>query len=496
MKVKSHHIILIIIFLLALSTRLFVAFQTPVLEYEGYFNVRQVESIAETGKPIINDPLSFGGRILVFTPLFQYITAVFNLFLPVHLTLKLIPNIFASLLVIVIYLLCYEITKNRSASLVASFLSGFVPIFVSETVNSASSFSLLVPLIFLALYFILKLEKDNKYAVFFVINFLILTLISPITFVIVLSLLFYLLFLKLGQMKQSSAESELILFSTFVLIWVYFILFKKILLMHGPQLFWQNIPSQILSEYFVRTNILEAIYKIGIFPFIGGIYIIYHNMFKDKKRSTSLLIGFAFSISLLLWFRLIALNTGLIFLGVTLVILFSQFYRLLFEYLKKTRYVFDGKILFILFILLAIMTSVLPSFSYSMKSLQNTPDVRDIEALMWLKSNSPDDSVIAATFDEGHLITAIAGRKNIADHNFLLIPDAKQRLEDVDTLFTGPYITNAVEILNYYEADYIFFSDNTKERFEIDDLSYGEGDCFKLIYDQNVKIYESVCRLE
>jgi len=75
---KKHTIALILIFLLALGFRLYFTFQTESLDHEAYFTVRQIQSITQTGTPIYQDPLSFGGRTLLFTPIFHYFLAIFN----------------------------------------------------------------------------------------------------------------------------------------------------------------------------------------------------------------------------------------------------------------------------------------------------------------------------------------------------------------------------------------------------------------------------------
>ena len=76
-------------------------------------------------------------------------------------------------------------------------------------------------------------------------------------------------------MKNDSKELEITLFTSFIVIWFTAILFKNIFLVYGYNTIWQNTPIQILQIYFSEISFFEAIYAIGIIPFIAGITIIY-----------------------------------------------------------------------------------------------------------------------------------------------------------------------------------------------------------------------------
>ena len=77
-----------------LSFRLFFAFSTETFDYDAYLGIRQINEILETNSPVFNDPLSYGGRTLLFSPLFYYLMAFFSIIVPY--ALKIIPNIFLS----------------------------------------------------------------------------------------------------------------------------------------------------------------------------------------------------------------------------------------------------------------------------------------------------------------------------------------------------------------------------------------------------------------
>src|SRR3989344_7281388 len=120
--------------------------------------------------------------------------------MPLNLVGKIIPNLLASLLVIITYLIAVHITKNSKISLMAGFTAGFVPIYFSKTVNSISVYTLIIPLIFFMIYFLLKID-DKKFLYCFIVNVFILALTSASSFLLIIALLLYLLFLRLERLK-------------------------------------------------------------------------------------------------------------------------------------------------------------------------------------------------------------------------------------------------------------------------------------------------------
>ncbi len=494
MHVKKEHYILAIIFFLTLATRLYFAFQTNYFSLDAYFNLRQIEHIKENGMPLFNDPLSYAGRTNIFPPLFHYIMAGFSFIMPLDIAAKIIPNIFASMLVIVCYLISYDITKNRNAALFSAFISGWIPVFFSKTLNNVSVYSLIVPMMFFVLYYLMKIEENKNYIVHFIVVLVISRLTHQSIILLVFVFIVYMVILKVENIKQSRAELEVMLFSVFVILWTILMIYKKPFLVHGINVVWQNIPQKILENYFSAFNVWQAILMIGVIPFIFGAYIIYKYMFKEKNKKLYLLISFALTISILLWLRLIQLVNGLLFLSVILVLLFSQYYRIFFEYVEKTN--LKKGIFLIAFSILFIVSSVYLSFVYADNEVKNSIGYEDIKAINWIKENTEKNSTILATVEEGQLI-AYAGRKNVADSNFLLIESAEQRVNDISTMYSTILETEGLRLVDKYSISYIYFSDNAKKEFNIARISYTtDSKCFELAYNEKIKIYKPVCILE
>jgi len=347
------------------------------------------------------------------------------------------------------------------------------------------------------MYFVIRISskpEDLKHLVGFMLLFLALSLSSSYTVIFIIGILFYLVVSKLEGLLINRAELELALFSTFLFFWIQLLFYKRALFFHGPAIIWQNVPSEVLRTYFQNFNVLEAVYKIGILPFLFGVYAIYHN-FHTKRKNVFLLIGFTFSAGILLWLRLIELRAGLLFLGCFLVVIFSTFFKNFFIYVAKTKLSRFKTHLIWLFILLFFFSSVVPSAIYAMNAVRTAPDRDVVLALEWIKQNTHPDSVILSSSGAGHIVTAIAKRKNTMDSNFILIDDVNKRFSDIRDIYTTPYKTTAITLLNAYSVDYILFSSYEKTAFGAERISYVDDECFRVVYDSHVKVYQSLCEM-
>lgn len=495
MKVRKEHIALLAIFMAVFLFRLYFAFQTPTFTPESYFDIRQIINIRFFWEPIYHDDLSFSGREFFFLPTFHYIIAAISLLFPLQLVLKIAPNFFASLTVIIVYLIASELTKSRIAALAASFSAGFIPIFIFKTVNSVSVYSVLIPLFFFLIYCIMRIE-ERIFLWSFITGLLILIFLHPFSMLLIIGLLFYIAFVKLEQIKYNPAEAEVILFSTLLATWMSFLMFKAPLLMHGPMLIWQNIPEPVLENYFAGFNALQDILRIGVIPFLAGLFIIYRYVLREHVKSIYLFGGFAFAVLVLLWLRLINLDIGLIFLGIILAILLSELVLISLNYLDNTKFSQHRNFFIISIFLLLLLTSGISSFKMARSSIDGTPSENEIKALLWLKANSDSESIVLSGINEGHLITGIAQRKNVADSNFLMVNDAGQRVNDIETIYSTSYKIEAIKLLNRYNADYIFLSKKTDKQYS-GALKYAnDKTCFELAFEnKDAQIYKSLCRV-
>lgn len=468
--------ILLLIFFISLAFRLYLSFQTSYFNGdESYFNIRLIDHIRATGKPLIFDILSYGGRQIIVPQLFHYILTLFS-FIPFYL--KILPAIFSSLIVFVVYFLSKEITNDEHASLLTAFLSGFIPIYVTNILNRVSVYTLLVPVIFFLFYCLLKIDQ-KKYLKWFLILSFLLPFISPVSFLFVLGLIFYVILMITESWKLSKLKKETFLFVFFLILFINFLLFKRAFLLYGINVIWENIPKDLLYNYFMDFNLFTAIYLIGILQLVLGTIGIFYGFFKEKKEAIILVTGVILSTLFLLILKLVNLELGIIFLSTGLTVISSLTLSKFLKYVRITKF-HKIKNYFITFIILLIVVfSLVPSFN-----LVNNekPNFEDLE---WMKYNTNYDAVILAPLEYGHLITGVSGRRNVIDGNFLLANNPEERLKDVDIIYKTWLETKALELIREYDIDYIYITE------DMNDLIYAEDEkCFNEVRE---RIYKVIC---
>ena len=162
--------------------------------------------------------------------------------------------------------------------------------------------------------------------------------------------------------------------------------------------------------------------------------------------------------------------------------------------LSKTKFEWISKSFFTIIIILFLLTSIAPIVTTIHPKI---PPQQDINALGWLKDNSDPNSTVLGRIEEGHLISKIAERKNVADMNFLLIKNVDQIYDDIDKAYSTHWKSEAVRIMNQYDVNYILLSEASKKEYNITELFYAEPDCFDKIYEHYATIYKFLgCKIE
>ncbi len=498
MRIKGYHLWLLAIFLVVFASRMYISSQTDLFSDDNsYFTLRQVEHIVDTGKPLIYDDLSYGGRTLIFSPFYFYLLSAAYIINHKIIMLKIFVNLLATLLVLASFLIADEVTKSKKIALVTAFLSGFIPVYFQETVNSLSIYSLIVPLTFFSIYYLMMLNKDKKYSTHFLVLLTFLIISSPTSIIFVLGILFFIILAKLEKIELNKANIEILIVSIFFYLWLNFILFKKAILFHGPSIIWQNIPKIYLTQYFSEINILQSVYLIGVLPFVLGIYSAYIYVTRQNSLQIYIIIGASSSLFLLLWFKLIPFKTGLIFLGAFLVILLSQYLKLFFDYILQTKFSKFSAFAFILFIIMILLSSVLPSVVLGYQKISNIPEKETLDAYSWISKNINSTNTVLALQDEGHALSYFGNVKTVADDNFIFVKNIDQHIYDVDRIYLTRFSDESLEIIHKYYIDYILIDKKVKLKYNLTDVFYSTDECFSLVYHtKDVKIYKILCEEE
>jgi hypothetical protein len=272
-------------------------------------------------------------------------------------------------------------------------------------------------------------------------------------------------------------------------------IFKDAFLTHGVWIVRENIPNIIINQHFTQIDILTAITQIGILPLILGLCVVYKNTFDYRKKSIFFFTSLALVIFFLLLFKLIKLDMGLIFLGVTLTILSAQGFTSFFEYVKHTRFARLSSFFLIVALLIILLTSIIPTFIFMNNSMDASVSQDEIDVMQSVKENTEPNSTILATLEEGHLITGMAERKNVMDSKFMMIKDPEERIQDAEKIYASRSKTSAIRLLNKYEVNYILLSDYAKQEYGIEELDYASSDCFDRIKINEATLYKSKCAI-
>lgn len=491
---------LAVIFLVVLAIRLIVAFHSETLDYDAYSVIRQVQNIHDTGLPLFNDNLSYSGRVQLFSPIYHYFLASFTFFMPVLLVAKIIPNILAALTVVIVFYFAFYFIKEENPSLVVAALSGLIPLFFNNTVNNASIYTAVVPLFLLTLYFFVLTYKDIKYVWSLLFTMVLLTFLHPSSLILVFCFLIYILLINIENFRKSYRETEIVLFFMFFVFWANITIYKRALLAHGDMVLFQNIPFDIVANSFKDLTFLETIYSIGVVPLIFGLVAIYAAFFVSNSKSLMLLTSMGIGVFILLWFKLISLNIGLMLMSMVLIVLAS--YSIGRAYERAQMIKMKNAHVYFLVLLVAVSTAMfIPAIAgYEHK----IPSQDDVNAFRWLENNTMNDSVVLALPEEGSALSYYSNRKNVMDDKYILIKNVDKRYSDIQSLYDDKFLTTALEKLNYYSVDYIVLSEYNQQAYNRTSLPFADESCFPLVYPENfsenmpqntTKIYRVKCTL-
>ena len=194
---------------------------------------------------------------------------------------------------------------------------------------------------------------------------------------------------------------------------------------------------------------------------------------------------------LLLWLRFIEPDIGLMFFGVALTVVSINGLDFFYNYLLKTKIKKVDRVFSLILIGGILIFSVIPSVIVSSDAVHTAQNQNDLEAMQWVRENTPEDSTIFAGVDDGGFISEYGKRKNVMDPNFLLAPDASKRYMDIDTAFSTKTETKALELMKKYDAKYIYVSDKTIKKYG--EIKYLEDEnCFKRMHKQPA-VYKILC---
>jgi uncharacterized membrane protein len=247
------------------------------------------------------------------------------------------------------------------------------------------------------------------------------------------------------------------------------------------------MPSQILSSYFQDVSFVNLLYAVGIIPLMLGVYAIYSVVFETKNRTVQLYIGLAMSSFILMWLKLIPPSTGLLFFSTSMIILSAYTMKTASAASAKMKVASTQRILAVALVVLFVATTIPAFFAVPLEEPQQQGDVN---ALLWLKENAPNGSIVLGKIDEGFIISYYSGLPSVSDQNFLFVKNPEQNYQEVQDVFSSRLASEAIRILDKKSVNYIFLSKKTKQHDGITRLFYADDACFEVVYDNDATIYE------
>ncbi len=480
---KNKAALLLAILLLAFSLHIYFESRAEFSQV-SYASFAEARSIAESGFPTSTSPLS--------PPLFHYILA------PIYRWSLAIKIFSALLFVSVAYLvnrLSFALTKDENASLLATLLAAFSPVFFSETLFLVTPNSLFLPLLLLFILAFVRIAERKYLYVAVALSFL-LPLTSAAAAIVVPALIIYFAISKLLGITLSRKENEASFLVLFAILWVLFLLFKGSFEVHGFLAIFQNTPERIFASYFSGITINEVIAKIGFIPLALGVSAIYSRIFRPQEKESYLIVSFVFIIFLLLWQRLLELGFALLILSILLAVLSSYSIRDAMKYLSKTKIHHARADAYIAFLFIFMISMLIPSLSFASKEVSLSKDTDILLASHWIAEVSAEDAKVVSSPKSGHLIDYVSGRKPILTESYLRYNDANLIYNDIHKIYTTPFVTDALQLLNKHSVKYIILDSTAKREFSIEGLRYAEDKCFSETSFGTVKVYEVKCVLK
>lgn len=489
--------IVFVLFCVVLTLRLIIAFQSDAPDFEGYDTLRKGQFTAETGKPLYDDELSYGGRERIFPPLWSYIIAFFGSFLPMTWVIKIIPNILTASIVFPAFWLVQWMTKKTGIALICAGLTGLAPALFFISINDGTSVGFALSLIVLSMYLFLRSRKQGVYLHALLITLVVLTLLSYMSLVLLGCLFVYFLLLSVQRIKTTKKEGEIFLFYAFFSLWFLMVSLKKALVTHGANVFWQNVPVAELNSLFSRLTVVEAISSTGIIILISGVIAIYYGLASTQKKSVVLATSILMGAAALMWFKLIALTTGLALLAISLTITSSIAFAMLYDFFSQTK-ASKAKWWIISVIVGVSLLLLLPTL-FSSKII-DVPLDGHIKVTEWAKDNLADDAVIVTVPKEGFLVEYVAEKKVVMDTDYLLVENIEERYSDVQRIFQTNFMTERVSLMQKYDATHILVSPISQFFAGVENISL-EEDCFRHLRSfeeegEVVALFELTCSVQ
>ena len=484
---KKILISIIFLFIIVLSIRMAISFQTQSLNKESYYHLEQAEKILENGKPELHNSLYDNSAL----PITNYLLAFFGLFLNLEFAAKILINLFIALSVIVIYFIVLEVSKENKISFFAALFSGFIPLLFREYINNFTSEGISIFVFLITLLFFIKSMNRTKFIRHFIIALIVLIIITPLSAIFIAAFIIYFILLNAEKIKIRASEIEVFLFSLILGGWIYIILYKDIILERGLR--FLTLPIMQSSVSSVSMNNFLILGLIGIVPVLLGIVGIYFNTIRKSSRQILFVTSFIIINILFILLGLVSIEYALIMISLGLIVCSTIALKEITEFFEKSKVKRVYNILLIIIFILFFISSIIPSLTNALVSTHEVPSLEDKQALNILKQDSQENSIVMSYFEDSYIIEYFADRRTVMSSNEL---NNLEKLRDIQHLFNINVNTDSLRILTMYHADYIFISNEKSKEMNEKALEKFDDNCYNKLYLDKSKLYKVLCILK
>lgn len=391
----------------ALSVRLVPYFwEYRAIGIDSYYHMRMAESF-QGGYPT-QDYLSYGGREYVYPPGIHMMLAPFPEAAPFVVTL------IGVLIIIPVFFTARKLYGEK-AGIMAAILIAFIPVHIWKTSSNVLVTAIDMTLLCAAFYFLLKK------------NFLYHAVISAAIFVFSPAVSIFSLLLYIPHAKK---DIKTLLF---IVLIAAEILIAYSLYGSALSIYTSSMPYNISSALYENIGLQDVLYRLS--PLLMPLAI--YGIWMSRKGINKPLLMWLAIVFVLFIASKIETDRGLAYMAVPLVIFSSA----ALATAKKNH------------IIIAILAVTSITGVYSLNNLRwgiVTDD--EYAALNWIRDNTQEDAVVLAQFMEGHWVSGIANRKNVADPNLIGAP-AAERLEEILSF----YRNESIEVLKH-NVSYVLYT--------------------------------------
>ena len=399
-----------------------------LIGFTTYYHYRMAENLLQGTE---YDTLSFGGRPYTYPPGFHILLAMF---MPIA---KYLVPLFGALGILVCYLFAKEIDFSDKEALLAASLLGVIPGYVYLSSHINPRLPALVTLVGV-FYLLMKNKVWQSFYASLMLTFvgIMHPLVGGIGFVF-------------GGTMFRNKKIVTPLLIALLLFSIWFVPFISHFGWPHPAAFYGNYTElkRGLNYFIYETG--TASDSIGLIMLIIAAYGFFRTKTK-KENMVSLWFLLGILAALLLGNRLdeqILFPTALL----TSLVLSRHAGEFLSSF-NLSRF-FNMRVWRTLFIVYIIALAAGMTISMTL----SLPYSSDQAVLSWVSNNTPNDSVVLASWEVGHWVTEIGKRKNMIDAYAEYAPDIDERYADEKTMLYSSDINEVLATMKKYNITYVYY---------------------------------------